>query len=237
MKSILLLLLASYYPQETLAANINTATARRPRQQRRQVKSRIVGGSEVSIGKYPFFGFWYGGDCGGTLIHEDTFLTAAHCVDISDGVGSLGDIVLHTAQQPNQFWVEQVVVHPDYNNNPDEPQWDFALLKIRGSVPAKIATPVALNTDASFLTTSTETAFLTTMGYGAKFEGSPDWAETLQEVTTSYVPTFPQCLRSYSNDIIDAEVCAGNYFEGGQDACQGKIVCLYCVWLLGSVYW
>ena len=193
------------------------------RQQQRHLRSRIVGGTDVVAGQYPFFGFWYGGDCGATLIHDDVFLTAAHCVDIRGGGsnGALGEIVLNTNQQPNNFLVESVAIHPDYNQNPDEPKWDFALLKIRDTVPNTVAVPVALNTDTEYLTTATESALLTTMGYGAMREGSYEWADILQEVTVAYIPTFPQCLRSYSNDILDAEICAGNYFRGGQDACQG----------------
>ena len=199
------------------------------RRRRRHLRSRVVGGTSVEIGRYPFFGFWYGGDCGATLIHDDLFLTAAHCVvdDLrsSSNDANLGEIVLNTNQYPNEFQVERVVVHPDYNQNPDEPKWDFALLKIVGTVPASSARPVALNTDAEFLTTTREAALLTTVGYGALWEGSPDWADTLQEVTTTYVPTFPQCLRSYDNDVLlDGEICAGNYFRGGQDACQGACV-------------
>ena len=206
--------------------------SKQQQQKRRQLRSRVVGGTDVTIGKYPFFGFWYGGDCGATLIHEDLFLTAAHCVDLrSDNNNvntNLGKIVLNTNQYPNEFQVESIVVHPNYNQNPDEPKWDFALLKIVGTVPLTSAVPVALNTDVDFLTTTTEAAFLTTMGYGALREGSYDWAETLQEVTTMYIPTFPQCLRSYDNDVLlDGEICAGNYFQGGQDACQGKTKPVY----------
>ena len=50
------------------------------RRQRRLsvVQSRVVGGKEAAVGKFPFFGFWYGGDCGATLVNTDMFLTAAH---------------------------------------------------------------------------------------------------------------------------------------------------------------
>jgi hypothetical protein len=41
-------------------------------------QSRVVGGREVPVGKFSFFGFWYGGNCGATLVHTDMFLTAAH---------------------------------------------------------------------------------------------------------------------------------------------------------------
>lgn len=190
-----------------------------PTDNQRQLKPRIVGGKDAKVGTYPFFGFWYGGECGCTLISKEVFLTAAHCVALSDG---LGHVMLHTNEQPNTFYVDKIQVHPDYNHNVEEPKWDFALLFISGSVPEHIAQPVPLNTDDTYLTTPAEMAFLTTMGYGALYEGSPDWADALQEVTTVYVPTFPTCQRAYDNDVTDAELCAGNYFEGGQDACQGK---------------
>lgn len=210
------LLVLSIFFQSTTAIPLTNTTAT---SQERKFGPRIVGGSEAKVGKYPFFGFWYGGECGCTLIHKDVFLTAAHCVTLSNG---LGHITLHTNEKPNTFFVEKILVHPKYNHNAEEPKWDYALLKISGFVPDYIAEPIPINTDDAFLTTIDEAAFLTVVGYGALFEGSPDWADKLHEVTVPYVPTFPVCQRSYANDILDAELCAGNYFEGGQDACQGK---------------
>ncbi|CAB9523400.1 Vitamin K-dependent protein C (Fragment) [Seminavis robusta] len=201
---------------DTTVADGPTFTAR---SRRRLPSSRIVGGNEVKVGTYPFFGFWYGGDCGTTLVHRDMFLTAAHCVSLL-GVG-LGEVVLHTLKQPNTYTVESIHVHPDYNENVEEPKWDFALLRVRQSVPPSVATPIPINVDPHFLTTGEESAMLTAMGYGARFEGSPSWSDTLQEVTSAYIPTFPNCQRTYSNTITDAEICVGNFFEGGQDACQG----------------
>jgi len=207
----------------SLPHNATTTAATAP-QRNLRVTPRIVGGTQVPTGDYPFFGFWWGENCGCTLIHESVFLTAAHCVDLGGGPSNLGDIELHTTQQPNQFFVESITYHPQYNYDPGEPKWDFALLKLEGAVPASVATPVALNTDDSFLRSDAHKGpiFLTTMGYGATFEDSQAWSDTLQEVTTAYIPTFPQCLRAYDNAVIDAEVCAGNFFEGGKDACQGK---------------
>jgi secreted trypsin-like serine protease len=40
------------------------------------VDVRIVGGNVAADDDYPYFVFWEG--CGGTLIHEDIVLTAAH---------------------------------------------------------------------------------------------------------------------------------------------------------------
>jgi len=190
---------------------------------------RIVGGKPVvEMGKYPYFGFWYGGDCGCTLIHPDIFLTAAHCTVLAT---SLSTIELENTPDHRIFHVEKIMVHPNYNGLVDEPKWDFALLKIKGSVPADVAIPVAMNTDTNFLTHNATTSSsssnnkevqLTTMGFGSLYEGSNEWSDVLQEMTTSYVPTFPHCMQAFDNDIDDhAEICAGNYLEGGQDACQG----------------
>ena len=134
----------------------------------------------------------------------------------------LGYVVLHTLAMPNTYVVDSIFVHPKYNNDINEPKWDFALLRVSTAVPPNVSTPIALNVDPNYLTTSQESAMLTTMGYGATYEGSKEWSTTLQEVTTAYVPTFPNCQRAYENNLTEAEICAGNYYEGGQDACQGS---------------
>lgn len=42
-----------------------------------QWETRIIGGEDASIGKYPFF--VQGSGCGASLIWKDIVLTAAHC--------------------------------------------------------------------------------------------------------------------------------------------------------------
>jgi Trypsin len=133
----------------------------------------------------------------------------------------LGQVGVHSPAQPNMFSVDSVTVHPEYNNNIDEPKWDFVLLHVTTPVPPNIAKPIPLNVDPHFLTTTQESTMLTTMGFGATYEGSPNWSETLQEVTTAYIPSS-SCQMAYLNNLTEAEICVGNYAEGGKDACQGN---------------
>jgi Trypsin len=134
----------------------------------------------------------------------------------------LGQVGVHTLAQPNTYIVDSITVHPKYNNKVDEPKWDFALLHVTTPLPPNVATPIPINVDPNYLTTTQETAMLTTMGFGATFQGSPNWSDTLQEVTTSYIPSYPNCQRAYDNNLTEAEICVGNFAEGGKDACQGR---------------
>jgi secreted trypsin-like serine protease len=126
---------------------------------------RIVGGTAVPNGKYPFiaalidtriqgntpFDQQY---CGGTLIDKNSVLTAGHCVDDDlevPGVQlsptaplrvTVGRTVLNSKQGQVRR-VSKIFVHPDFRPNRSG-AYDVAVLKLIGSVsgiqPIKLAT-------------------------------------------------------------------------------------------------
>eukprot|EP00980_Cylindrotheca_fusiformis_P016947 scaffold5159_cov112-Cylindrotheca_fusiformis.AAC.1 len=59
-----------------ISAFLIVACQFRPVLSDRNIEPRIVGGSDAVPGEFPFFVQW--GGCGGSLIHEDIILTAAH---------------------------------------------------------------------------------------------------------------------------------------------------------------
>jgi Trypsin len=114
------------------------------------------------------------------------------------------------------FEVEYVRIHPNYNGNRDNPDWDSMILKLVEEVPATVATPVVLNRDDTFPDKAGEP--LIAVGFGRLQEGAKVDSETLQEVTLPYV-TNAVCSESYDGGRInEATICAG---EEGRDACQG----------------
>jgi secreted trypsin-like serine protease len=131
------------------------------------VTPRIVGGTEVPNGKYPFMSYieLYRngkpiGSCTGSLIDPDSVLTAAHCL-IYRGVlvptGALLTVGATDRTQKNQGQVieaSEPFIHPRYNHpTPNTPPnkknvshfaYDAAVLKlkrpVKGIKPIKLAT-------------------------------------------------------------------------------------------------
>lgn len=189
--------------------------------------SKIVGGQPADPGEWPWQALVRSGPymCGGSLIHQEWVVTAAHCVTDSEGnvyapaevrvvLGEHRRNVSEGAEQTIQ--ITQVIVHPSYDsgiyNN------DIALLKL--TTPAiltsavNVIMPVASPADDAIVATGVP-AVVT--GWGATSEGGSTSTE-LREATVPIV-TNTQCDSAYGL-ITDNMLCAG-YAEGGVDSCQG----------------
>src|SRR3712207_769597 len=103
-------------------------------------EAQVVGGTAVPDGKYPFVasvqgrmdGFRY--LCGGSLIDQDSVLTAAHCakgVRASTMKVTVGRTVL-SSDQGQERRVSRIFVHPRYNANTNAR--DAAVLKLGNPV-------------------------------------------------------------------------------------------------------
>ena len=126
------------------------------------VSPRIVGGTAVPNGNYPFMvalldkrkpgGTFQEQFCGGTLIDKDSVLTAAHCLyrrgDYDRGV-KLQVVVGRTTLNRNRGQLRSVprpqrFIHPRYNGNEGGYVYDAAVINlerpVRGIKPIKLAT-------------------------------------------------------------------------------------------------
>ena len=177
-----------------------------------EVESRIVGGEEVDPGAYPYFtiskNFHEDYACGGSLIHEDVIMTAAHCA------GAFADGVKIGVETKDQVGIVRQVVkeiaHPCYDD--DTAENDIMLLML--DQPVLNVQPVLWERPANALSTPGET--LTVMGFGhTSFEGS--LSDTLLQVDVE-VMTDDVC--SSQSDNLDVMFCAG-VSGGGKDSCQG----------------
>jgi hypothetical protein len=204
---------------------------------KRGAYDKIVGGEDADILDYP----WqvsmqlrppYGAQhfCGGTILSEDWILTASHCLVFDDGSG--GDLFLEPfhlrvragfthMQNPSQgsyYNVAEIIMHPDYDTNPNDFRFDIALVRL--------ADPINLNLDnhasVNIVTTDDAQGGITdpgvlanVSGWGALYSDGPS-PNTLQAVE---VPIIDVSDTSYPSNLITADMILAG--EQGKDACQG----------------
>jgi secreted trypsin-like serine protease len=205
--------------------------------------SRVVGGTPVPDGRYPFQAallIQFAGQndhqrqfCGGSLITRWQVLTAAHCVDffgprpdqlpVSELRVVVGRTVL-TSTQGQRRSVVGIAVHPRWN--PATFRNDAAVITlnrpITGIRPIQVVTP---GVDAlerpgrSVIATGWGNTIVQPVGPGA---GGAQYPDRMREVTVPIVSP-PECATAYLIDgmqFLDRNtmLCAG---RRGKDTCQG----------------
>ena len=162
----------------------------------------IVGGEDANLSEYPYFVQLSG--CGGTLIHEDIILTAAHCYSGSTSakVGPNEESATMTRQRR----------HPNYSSSSFKN--DFMVAKLSKSFGLKLP---EINSSGS--TPSGDDAIVV-MGFGTIYFGGPS-SDSFQKVTVNHVP-YNTCNTNYGAGRVNEGTmfCAG-VDGGGQDSCQG----------------
>jgi len=174
----------------------------------RRTQNRIVGGDAVTSSDYEFFALL--GGCGGSLVHKDIVLSAAHCYNAVNGYARIGS-------NNRDFGGEILAVtstkvrHPDYVARTVTN--DFMIVKL-GAFSSK--TPVSFNAARSF---PNDGGSVTAIGMGTLSESSNAVSSSLQEVTVEKF-SDTKCDGIYFRYNTDAMICAG-VDAGGFDSCQG----------------
>ena len=191
-------------------------------------QAQIVGGEEADPGEWPWQAVVFPGPfmCGGSLIHREWIITAAHCVHDKSGnlmapqninvILGEHDLSIISGTEQNRS-ISQVIRHPDYD--PQTADNDIALLRL--STPADLVAgvstiPLVTSPSDDILMTAGSIAWVT--GWGATEEGNPT-TNVLREVDVLFIAD-KSCNLSYGGDITENMICAG-YAAGGKDACQG----------------
>jgi trypsin len=184
------------------------------------VQPRIVGGVDAEPGAWPWMAsIHYVGDsnynghfCGGTLIHPQWIVTAAHCAEgekAADLEVLVGAYDLKTTDEAIVMGVKAIYIHPDWNHRTYDS--DIALLKLKK--------PVLLR--AAYFTESLPEVkdIATVIGWGLRKEDGRFYPHRLQQVDVPVV-SWDACHRVYGNELTETMLCAG-YNAGGKDSCQG----------------
>ncbi|NWS72677.1 TMPS5 protease, partial [Crotophaga sulcirostris] len=212
--------------------------------------ARVVGGTDVSPGRWPWQVSLYLGSqhhCGGSVLARDWILTAAHCVHSYRHLQAstwlvFGGIITHSSiKQEAGVSVKKIIYHPLYNDSSLD--YDIALLKLQvplnfsGELCHPCCVPAPSHQD---LFQGTQ-CWVSGWGYT-----SPDQAQVTEMLKEAPVPLIgtKRCNSScaYAGELTARMLCAG-HLHGRIDACQGDsggpLVCQdEFVWrLVGIVSW
>ncbi|KAL4127869.1 hypothetical protein PRIC2_006866 [Phytophthora ramorum] len=185
-------------------------------------ESRIYGGTEANIDKYPFLvslrdPFFDETFCAGALIAPQYILTAGHCIktDEMDIVATFGtnDSTGSGSGDAKQFPVIQGFRHPMYKKK--EHLYDVGLLKLKTPVKRKTAKLCAVDGSDNEVGT-----MATVLGWG-KTEDSSGAASPILEQLTIPVISNAQCgkFEKYVGRVTEGMLCAGT--GNGKDTCNG----------------
>ncbi|XP_067399341.1 trypsin I-P38-like [Emydura macquarii macquarii] len=176
---------------------------------------KIVGGYTCPKNSLPYqaslnIGYHF---CGGSLIHRQWVVSAAHCYKSSLQV-RLGEHNLAVNEGTEQYINSaKVIRHPSYNSRLLDN--DIMLIKLASAATLNsYVNTIAL--PSSCVATGTQCLI---SGWGNTLSSGTNYPDLLQCLKAP-VLSSSQCSNAYPGQITSNMICIG-YLEGGKDSCQG----------------
>ncbi len=201
---------------------------RRATEQNITIETRIVGGSVAGSTRYPYYAFLgfviagTNGDecnqCGGTLIHEDIILSAAHCYPGRTSTDQASSYVYVGYSNENavtgyyEAGMATIVPHPQFDSLTYRN--DIMIIKLDKKITQ--VQPVTLNTNAKIPVAGVEE---TLIGFGLTSAQGQIGSSVLREAKVNAV-NYTTCQKDYAPITIfnDAMICS---YRDGKDTCDG----------------
>jgi len=183
---------------------------------------RIIGGQEAAADIYPWIAaliYSFGHHlCGGALISDRYVVTAAHCVVKRTARNSKIVVGFHNLNQTtaeDRLKIEEIIIHPKYDDQDLTGHHDIALIKLSEKVVfSQSVTPICLPA-ADDLTFKN----LVVAGWGKTSNSDGIKPHKLQHVAVPQVDT-KVCADRWPKykQISEGQICAGTL---GKDSCGG----------------
>ncbi|XP_056641076.1 trypsin-3-like isoform X1 [Diorhabda sublineata] len=175
---------------------------------------KIIGGNETTIEKHPWMvsiQFLSNHLCGGSIINEDTIITAAHCFDeISSGLTIVSGIT-DLSEAEASVRVMSIIIHEDYDSATIDS--DIAIMKLSENLTySEKIQPILLPEENVEVPDGT---LAITSGWGLTSEEASATSDILMEIE---IPVIDWNLCTKLLPVTERMMCAG-YVNGGPDTC------------------